>query len=85
MNEKAVVAKIVLGEGDAGVVYSTDVIPEVAPKVNVFPFAAAVTPDIDYPIVALKASQNIAGARQFVAFTISDGQRFLRAQGFLAV
>jgi molybdate transport system substrate-binding protein len=41
MNEKAVAAKIALGEGDAGVVYATDVIPEIAAQVNVVPFRAA--------------------------------------------
>jgi molybdate transport system substrate-binding protein len=84
MNEKAVVAKIILGEGDAGVVYSTDVIPEVAPQVNVLPFPPGVTPEIEYPIVTLKGAPNIEGARAFVSFILNDGQGFLKARGFLA-
>jgi molybdate transport system substrate-binding protein len=84
INEKAVVAKIQLGEGDAGIVYSTDVIPEVAPLVHVIPMPPGVTPDIVYPIVALKASTNAAGAAAFVQFILRDGQQRLRAQGFLA-
>jgi molybdate transport system substrate-binding protein len=84
MNEKAVAAKIALGEGDAGVVYSTAVITENAGQLNVFPFPAGVTPDINYPIAAIKRSQNIDGARAFVAFVVGDGQTFMRARGFLA-
>jgi molybdate transport system substrate-binding protein len=83
LNEKAVAAKIALGEGDAGVVYSTDIIPEIASQVNVLPFPPGVTPDITYPIVALKGAQNITGARAFVAFILSGGQVFLRSRGFV--
>ena len=85
MNEKAVVAKISLGEGDAGVVYSTDVIPEIAAQVNVVSFPADVTPDIIYPIVALKNAANPEGARAFVGFVLADGQAFLKYRGFLAI
>lgn len=84
INEKAVAAKIGLGEGDAGVVYSTDITPDLAPQVNVIPMPAGVTPDIIYPIVVLKGAQNVTGARAFVAFMLTDGQSFLKARGFLA-
>ncbi len=83
MNEKAVASKIALGEGDAGVVYSTDVIPEIASQVIVFPFPSGVTPDILYPIAALKHAQDRTAARAFVSFILGDGRRFLRALGFL--
>jgi molybdate transport system substrate-binding protein len=83
MNEKAVAAKIALGEADAGVVYSTDVIPENAAQLNVIPFPPSVTPDITYPIAALRTAHNLDGARAFVAFTAGEGQAFLRARGFL--
>jgi molybdate transport system substrate-binding protein len=84
MNEKAVAAKIALGEGDAGVVYSTDIIPEIAGQVRVFPLPANVTPDILYPIAVLKHAQDLVAARTFVAFMLGDGRRFLQARGFLA-
>jgi molybdate transport system substrate-binding protein len=81
---KAVVTKIALGEGDAGVVYGTDVTPQVARHVNEFPFPAAVAPDIAYPIAALKGAPNADGARAFVAYVLSAaGQASLRARGFL--
>jgi molybdate transport system substrate-binding protein len=84
MNEKAVAAKIALGEGDAGVVYATDIIPEIAAHVNVFPFPSGVTPDILYPIAVLKRAPDLAAARAFVSFILGDGRRFLKARGFLA-
>ena len=61
LDVKAVVTKISLGEGDAGVVYSTDVTPAVASKLNVYPFPAAVAPDIEYPIAVLKNAGDAEG------------------------
>ena len=54
LDVKAVVTKISLGEGDAGVVYSTDVTSTVAPKLDVLAFPSSVAPDIEYPLAALK-------------------------------
>jgi len=85
LDVKAVATKVSLGEGDAGVVYATDVTPALAPKLRVFPFPPGASPDAIYPIAALKAAPNAAGARAFVEFILSkDGQAFLRARGFIA-
>jgi molybdate transport system substrate-binding protein len=85
LDVKAVVTKISLGEGDAGVVYSTDVTASVAPKLNVLPFPSAVAPDIEYPIAALKNAPNAKGAQAFVDYIISpEGQAFLKVRGFIA-
>jgi len=85
LDVKAVVTKIALGEGDAGVVYSTDVTSSVAPKLNVIPFPSAVAPDIDYPIAALKNASDAKGAQAFVDYILSpEGQAFLKAQGFIS-
>jgi molybdate transport system substrate-binding protein len=85
LDVKAVVTKIALGEADAGVVYSTDVTPSVAGQLNEYPFPAAVAPDIEYPIAALKNAPNPVGAQAFVDFILSpDGQAFLKARGFIA-
>ena len=83
LDVKAVATKIALGEGDAGVVYSTDVTPAVADKVKTIAFpSGAVAPAI-YPIAALKGAPNAAGARAFVDFVVSPaGQAFLKARGF---
>src|SRR5580698_4364004 len=85
LDVKAVVTKISLGEGDAGVVYSTDVTSTVAPKLDVLAFPAAVAPDIEYPIATLKNAPNPKGAQAFVDYILSpDGQAFLKAQGFIS-
>jgi molybdate transport system substrate-binding protein len=85
LDVKAVVTKISLNEGDAGVVYSTDVTPAVAPKLDVFSFPPAVAPDIEYPIAMLKAAPNAKGAQAFVDYILSpEGQAFLKARGFIS-
>jgi len=85
LDVKAVVTKIALGEGDAGVVYSTDVTASVAPKLDVLPFPSVVAPDIEYPIAALKAAPNPKGAQAFVDYvTSAEGQAFLKARGFIS-
>lgn len=85
LDVKAVVTKISLGEGDAGVVYSTDVTPTVAPKLIVFPFPAGVVPDIEYPVAVLKNATDAKSAQAFVDYVLSpDGQAFLKARGFIS-
>jgi molybdate transport system substrate-binding protein len=85
LDVKAVVTKISLGEGDAGVVYSTDVTATVAPKLDVLPFPSAVAPDIEYPIAELKSAPNPKGAHAFVDYIVSpEGQAFLKARGFIS-
>jgi len=85
LDVKAVATKVSLGEGDAGVVYSTDVTPALAPKLRTFAFPPGASPDATYPIAALKGAADPAGARAFVDFVLSPaGQAFLRARGFIA-
>ena len=84
LDVKAVATKIALGEGDVGVVYSTDVTPDLAPKVDVIAFPAGASPDVVYPIAVVKGTPNPSGAQAFVDFVLSDGQSFLRARGFIA-
>src|SRR5471030_993374 len=84
LDVKAVATKIALGEGDAGVVYSTDVTPDIAAKVTAFAFPPAASPDATYPIATVKSAQNARAAQAFVDFILGDGQAFLRARGFIA-
>jgi len=81
---KSVVAKIELGEADAGIVYTTDV-TAAGSKVS-----GVAIPDADnviatYPIAAVKASSNLAAASAFIAFVVSAaGQAKLQSFGFLS-
>lgn len=83
-NVKAVVAKVQLGEADAGLVYRSDVTPAVARYVRVFEIPEAYNVVATYPIAVLKAARNAEGAREFVDLVSSDaGQRVLQQYGLL--
>jgi molybdate transport system substrate-binding protein len=83
-NVKGVVAKVQLGEADAGVVYRSDVTPAVARFVRVFDIADPYNVTASYPIAVLRGAQNPEGARQFVDLVASEeGQRVLGKHGFL--
>jgi molybdate transport system substrate-binding protein len=84
LDVKAVATKIALGEGDAGVVYATDVTPTIADQVTVLQFPPAASPDAIYPIAVLKAAPDASAAQTFVTYILHDGQTFLKARGFLA-
>jgi molybdate transport system substrate-binding protein len=84
LDVKAVATKIALGEGDAGVVYSTDLTASVAAKVKSIAFPPGAAPEATYPIAAVKSAPNAAGAHAFVAFVLHDGQTFLKARGFIS-
>lgn len=81
---KAVAAKVVLGEADAGVVYASDVTAKVAPHVQTIAIPAPYNQIATYPIAVVKGSQNPALARKFVAYVLSPaGQSVLRRSGFI--
>jgi len=83
LDVKAVATKISLGEGDAGVVYATDVTPAIAGRVKTIAFPPGTSPEANYPIAALKSAPDPNGARAFVEFVTSPaGQAFLKARGF---
>ncbi len=85
-NVKAVVAKVQLGEADAGIVYRSDVTRAIAPKVRVIDIPDDYNVLASYPIATLARAQNAKAARAFVALVLSaDGQRVLQQHGFLPV
>jgi molybdate transport system substrate-binding protein len=84
LDVKAVATKISLGEGDAGVIYSTDVTP-IATTVTAIAFPADSVTEATYPIATVKTAPNAKAAQAFVDFVLSaDGQAYLKARGFLS-
>jgi molybdate transport system substrate-binding protein len=85
-NVKAVVAKILLGAADMGMVYASDVTGENAGKLGQIAIPAELNVTASYPIAPLKGSAQPALAQAFVDFILSeDGQAILAEHGFLPV
>jgi len=83
LNVRQVLAKVALGEADAGIVYRTDA-RAAKDKVDVVVIPAEVNAIAEYPIAAVKASKQPALARAFIDLVLSaEGQRRLVAAGFL--
>lgn len=83
---RAVFSKVALGEADAGIVYTSDV---VAGKDNAVR-TIAIPDDLNtlaaYPIAALNDSENAALAKQFIDFVLDkEGQAILARYGFIPV
>ena len=68
---KAVVAKVQLGEADAGLVYRSDVTPSVSRYVRVFEIDDAYNVIASYPIAVLKGAKNTEAAQWFVELVSS--------------
>ena len=87
-NVKSVVAKVQLGEADAGMVYRSDVTPSAARFVNVIEIPEAANVIASYPIAALDAARTAghdAEARIFVDYVLSpEGQKILEKSGLMA-
>lgn len=80
---REVLAKVALGEADAGFVYSTDA-KTVSSKVRVIKVPASAQPTVQYGICVVSKSGNKAAARRFVKNVLSKrGQSLLLTFGFL--
>ncbi len=80
---KDVVTKVLSGDADAGIVYETDVTPELAGRVRMVSIAADVNVLATYPIAAITGTKEAALAERFVDFVLGPGQRTLARYGFL--
>jgi len=82
-NVRQVVAKIALGEADAGIVYGSDITPDLADRVLALPISDGVNPTIKYPIVMINDTARPELAMAFIDFVLSQaGQETLLAWGF---
>ena len=84
-NVKAVVAKVQLGEADAGMVYRSDVTAIGLALTSASSRSTIPTTSIaSYPIAVLKGAKNAEAARWFVDLALSAaGQRTLERHGLL--
>lgn len=82
---RLVLTKIVLGEGDAAVVFTTDAVAE-AENVQQIAIPDDLNVIADYLIAPVADSPNLALAEAFVAFIRSaEGQAILAGNGFISV
>jgi molybdate transport system substrate-binding protein len=83
LNVKQVLAKVSLGEAQAGIVYRTDA-NSADGKVRVVRIPEPLNVTAEYPIAVLASSQRAAFARAWIDFVLSKpGQAALAAAGFL--
>lgn len=81
---KAVLAKVALGEADAGIVYTTDAATENG-KVGTLAIPDALNSIATYPIGVVKTSQHQATAQALLDYiNATQGQAILASFGFLA-
>ena len=81
---RGVVTRLALDEADAGIIYSSDITPDVAAQVASLPIPDAVNPLASYPIAVVTDSPHADLAAAFVdAVLAPDGQAVLTHWGFL--
>jgi molybdate transport system substrate-binding protein len=82
---REVLAKVILGEADAGFVYATDA-RTVAGKASVLRLPPSSQPRVEYAAAAVKSSKHLAAAKAWVRrLRGAAAQKKLRAAGFLPI
>ncbi len=84
INVKAIVAKVALGEVDAGIVYATDISPGLKAKLLEISLPPASSPTANYLIAELNGAENQKLATLFLNFLSGQQAReILQQHGFL--
>lgn len=85
-NVRAVLNKVVLGEADAGIVYTSDVMPSVSDQVVLIEIPADINVLATYPVAVLTDAELPDAAQAFVDLLLApEGQAVLGEFGFLPV
>jgi molybdate transport system substrate-binding protein len=83
-NVRTVLAKVTLGEADAGIVYRSDVTPTAANQVQRIDIPDNLNTIASYPIAPLSDSPHADLAQQFIDYLLSpEGQQILEDAGFM--
>jgi molybdate transport system substrate-binding protein len=80
---KGVVQKVMSGDADAGLAYTTDVGRTISATVTTIEIPPRFEVLARYPIAILRSSHHLTLARAFFSDVMGDGQATLRAFGFL--
>ncbi len=84
-NVRQVAAKVALGEADAGVVYFSNVTPDIFDEVTIIPIPDYLNTIATYPIAITDDTANLELAQAFVDFVLSDtGQDILTNWNFIS-
>lgn len=84
-NVKSVLAKVALGEADAGIVYTSDISGEGADKVGRLDIPDNLNVIASYPIAVINDSAYTAQAQAFMDYVLSPaGQQILVKYGFIS-
>ena len=82
-NVKSVLTKILLGEADAGIVYTSDVSGDASGEVLQIPIPSHLNVIAEYPIATISDSANVALAQLFIDYVTSEkGSEVLTRFGF---
>jgi molybdate transport system substrate-binding protein len=85
-NVRSVLGKVALGEADAGIVYTSDVVGDAATQVGQIQIPDALNTIANYPIAPIADSANPALAQAFVDYILGpEGQTLLAEYGFISV